>query len=494
MMDINEVITGLVAYARSKDFIPEEDEVYVTNRLLDLFRLDTYELKKSSHSIEEIMDAALAYAKKNNLRELENQNEFDNFDAEIMDVIMPRPSQVIARFNQLLKESPQKATDYFHKLSIDDRYVRMDRLKKNIVYHMKGKMTELDITINLSKPEKDPKEIAKAMSMPSSSYPKCLLCKENEGYYGTYTHPGRSNHRIIPLTLNKEKFFFQYSPYEYFNEHCIVLKAEHVPMEISEKTFRRFVDFLNIFPHYVIGSNADLPIVGGSILFHEHFQGGRYEFPLARAQVLYDFSIAKYPLVSCYVVDWPVSVIRMDSKDSEQLIEAASFVLAVWRKYSDPENDIIAFDSVQHNTISPVARMKDGHYEMDLALRNNRTDAEYPDGIFHPHKEFQHIKKENIGLIEVMGLAILPGRLVNELALVSDYLLKKTPVIDPSILKHEEWMRMLQKKYQFATDNIKQILKQEVGLVFEQVLENCGVFKRTPQGEKGFNKFIALLK
>jgi len=496
MMEINKIISSLIQYALKNKFIAAEDQIYCTNRLLELFQLDTYESTEGEENFALVMEEALNYAKKHHLRTFENQNEIDCFDALIMDTIMPRPSGVISKFRELYhKVSPQDATDWYYDFSIKSRYIRKDRLAKNIVYSTKGKKVDLDITINLSKPEKDPKEIARLRTIKSSSYPKCLLCKENEGYYGTYSHPGRSNHRIIPIKLNGEDFFLQYSPYGYFNEHCIVFKSEHSPMSITKDTFKRFVDFLDLFPHYMIGSNADLPIVGGSILSHEHFQGGNYEFPLNRAEDIYTFKVADFPDVKCSILNWPLSVIRLQTTDRDALVELSDRILRKWRSYSDSSSGIVAVDAEgnKHNTITPISRRKEGLYEIDLVLRNNLTSEEYPDGIFHPHKELHHIKRENIGLIEVMGLAVLPGRLKRELSLCGEYLLGRTGEVDPSIEKHLPWLEQIKSKREINSKNVEKVLREEVGFVFEQVLTDCGVFKLTKDGLESFKKFIETL-
>lgn len=493
MMSINQIVTFLISYALKNEFIQAGDSVYCTNRLLELFKVDAYEKEEVDSDLNTVIEEALKIAKERGLRDFENQNQLDSFDALLMDAIIPRPSQVIEKFRSLYEESPAKATEWYYDFSIKTRYIRKDRLAKNLVYKTRGKKVDLDITINLSKPEKDPKEIARLRTIKSSSYPKCLLCKENEGYYGTYSKPGRSNHRIIPIELNKEKFFLQYSPYGYFNEHCIILKSEHTPMTISKSTFKRFADFLNLFPHYMIGSNADLPIVGGSILSHEHFQGGNYEFPLNKADSIYDFKIDGFDNTTCSVLNWPMSVIRIRSKKADEFIQLSSRILEKWRGYSDESCGIVAFgeDGTPHNTITPISRMKNGMYEIDLVLRNNRTSKVYPDGIFHPHKKLHHIKKENIGLIEVMGLAVLPGRLKKELNLCGRYLtgLDKTP--DESINKHLKWLEEIEKKNIITEENVEEVLRKEVGLVFERVLTDCGVFKLNEKGLTSFKRFIS---
>ena len=496
MMSIDKIISSLIAYALRNKFIDSQDEIYCTNRLLELFQCETYRKTDSDSNIDNVMKEALNYAVQKKLRSFENQNEIDCFDALIMDTILPRPSQVITKFNHLYHQSPKIATDWYYDLAIKSRYVRKDRLAKNIMYSYHRHDIDLVITINLSKPEKDPKEIARLRSTPSSSYPKCLLCKENEGYYGSYSHPGRSNHRIIPLSLGDEDFFLQYSPYGYFNEHCIILKKEHVPMAITSNTFKQFVDFVDKFPHYLIGSNADLPIVGGSILSHEHFQGGRYEFPLNRASDLWQFKLLEFPACQFSILNWPMSVIKIKTTKSDELINASTNILLTWRNYTDVESEIVAteLDGTIHNTITPILRQQNGVYEMYLVLRNNNTSAKYPDGIFHPHPKLHHIKKENIGLIEVMGLAILPGRLKKELAECRKYLLDpENNRSGDSIQKHMSWLNEIKLKYSIDDKNVDSILKDEVALAFNQVLKDCGVFKMNNQGNCSFKKFISTL-
>ncbi|MCI2068912.1 MAG: UDP-glucose--hexose-1-phosphate uridylyltransferase [Bacilli bacterium] len=493
-MTPSEIIYSLVNYGEEKGLLDPLDRIYAINKLLRLFREDSYEEPKNSFSIEEAVQAGIGLGKEKKLTELENLNEEDAFEGEMIDALLPRPSQVKEIFFKKYQESPKAATDWFYQFSINARYVRTDRLKKNIVYKVKGEKIDLDITINLSRPEKDPKEIAKAQQVKSSSYPLCLLCKENEGYYGTFTHPGRANHRIIPLKLNGEDFYLQYSPYGYFNEHCIVLKKEHSPMTMNEKTFKRITDFLEMFPTYMLGSNAELPIVGGSILTHEHYQGGDYLFPLAKAGEEESFTFKKFPLIKAAIVKWPLSVLRVTSSSKEEIVAFCTYVLDKWRNYSDESLGIIAKDEVIHNTVSPIGRRVNGAYQFDLALRNNRTSTEYPLGIFHSHPEYWHIKKENIGLIEVLGLAILPGRLQKELELCRLQLLKPSTDIDPSIEKHLPWLMEVKAKHpELNEKNAEAILKEEVGLVFEKVLSDAGVFKRDEKGKAGFIRFIKTL-
>ncbi|MGN0145312.1 MAG: UDP-glucose--hexose-1-phosphate uridylyltransferase, partial [Clostridium sp.] len=423
--------------------------------------------------------------------------ERDLFDTKVMNCLMPRPSEVIYKFNKLYNESPEKATDYYYKLSIASNYIRKDRINKNIIWKTHTEYGDLDITINLSKPEKDPRDIAKAKLLKSTSYPKCLLCKENEGFYGNLNHPARQTHRIIPLKLGTEKYFLQYSPYTYYNEHCIILNSEHIPMKISRKTFENLLNFIDILPHYFAGSNADLPIVGGSILSHDHYQGGRYTFAMEKAPIEKTYSIKGYENITVGRVKWPMSVIRLNGDNKKTLIDLSSHILDVWRNYSDESVEILSITNNEpHNTITPIARRKNGNYELDLVLRNNRTSDKYPLGIFHPHNEVHHIKKENIGLIEVMGLAVLPARLKEELTLLKDALIKKLPDISDNeiISKHNDWYKYLISNYDTITeDNVCEILQKEIGIKFAEVLKHAGVFKRNEKGMSAFDKFISTL-
>ena len=415
-----------------------------------------------------------------------------------MNCLMPRPSEVIAQFNKQYDLAPQTATDFYYKFNIASNYIRKTRIDKNIAWKTQTEYGDLDITINLSKPEKDPRDIAKAKLIKSSSYPQCLLCKENEGFAGHINHPARQTHRIIPIQLQKKAWFLQYSPYTYYNEHCIILNSEHVPMKISRTTFVNLVDFLDLFPHYFAGSNADLPIVGGSILSHDHYQGGRYTFAMDKAIVEQEYKIPGFEKVSVGRVKWPMSVLRLHSNDAQQIVDLAVKILDLWRIYSDADAAILAeSDGEKHNTITPIARKRDGAYEFDLVLRNNRTTKEHPMGLFHPHAEVQHIKKENIGLIEVLGLAILPARLKEEIELLRTELLKGTSDVSniESIKKHADWYQDLRLKYpQFTETTIDGILKIEIGLKFMQVLTHAGVFKRDNHGLKAFDAFVQVVK
>ena len=420
----------------------------------------------------------------------------DLFDTKIMGLITPRPSNVINKFNSLYEKLPKCATDFYYKLSQDSNYIRRYRIKNDLKWITKTEYGDIDITINLSKPEKDPKAIAAALKMKSASYPKCLLCKENEGYAGRVNHPARQNHRIIPMVLGGDDFYLQYSPYVYYNEHCIVFNSEHTPMKIDRSAFEKLLDFIELFPHYFIGSNADLPIVGGSILTHEHFQGGNYEFAMAKAPIETQVKFSGFEDVEAGIVKWPMSVIRISSKSKERLVELADKILTAWRGYTDENSFIYAeTDGEKHNTITPIARMRNGKFEFDLVLRNNITTDECPLGFYHPHPEYHHIKKENIGLIEVMGLAVLPSRLKNEMALLKDAMLQGKDIskID-AIASHKDWADMIMNKYDITADNCEEILQKEIGIVFTSILEQCGVYSRDEKGKKDFIKFIESVK
>ena len=413
-----------------------------------------------------------------------------------MNCLVPRPAQVIGTFKELYKESPVKATDYYYKLSQDTNYIRRYRIKKDIRWKVPSPYGDIDISINLSKPEKDPKAIAAAKLAKQSGYPKCLLCRQNEGYAGRVNHPARQNHRIIPITVNGTQWGFQYSPYVYYNEHCIVFNGEHIPMKIEKATFVKLFDFIKLFPHYFLGSNADLPIVGGSILSHDHYQGGNYQFAMAKAPIEKHVEIPGYEDVEAGIVKWPLSVLRIRCKDEKRLIDLADHVLTAWRGYTDADANIFAeTDGEPHNTITPIARKVGDMFELDLALRNNLTTDEYPLGVYHPHAEKHNIKKENIGLIEVMGLAILPARLKTELQDLADYIIEKKDIRSSEALeKHADWVEsFLPKHPELNKDNVMDILKEEVGHVFVGVLEDAGVYKCTPEGREAFMRFIATL-
>ena len=416
----------------------------------------------------------------------------DLFDTELMGRLTPRPSQVIRAFRTRYEESPEAATDWYYQFSQDTDYILRYRIAKDVKWVAPTPYGDLDITINLSKPEKYPRAIAAAKTAPQGGYPKCQLCRENEGYAGRMNHPARQNHRIIPITIDGKDWFFQYSPYVYYNEHCIVFNGAHVPMKIDRSAFRKLLDFVKQFPHYFVGSNADLPIVGGSILSHDHFQGGRYTFAMEKAPVEKEVSFPGFEDVECGIVKWPMSVIRLRSADDDRLVNLAEKILTTWRGYTDEAAFIFAETGGEpHNTITPIARMRDGKFELDLVLRNNLTTEEYPLGVYHPHQELHHIKKENIGLIEVMGLAVLPSRLKGELADLADALAEGRDIrSDEALEKHADWAEELQTRYTFNRENAMGILQKEVGVVFAQVLEHAGVYKCTDEGRGAFLKFI----
>lgn len=496
---INHEINRLINFALNKQLISDLDVIYSTNMLLGLLNLSDFKKEEINEELSEpssILNNILDYAVSENLI-YDTVTERDLFDTKVMNCLMPRPSEVITKFKENYFISPKKATEYYYDLSIASNYIRKSRIDKNIVWKASTEYGDLDITINLSKPEKDPKDIIKSKALKSHAYPKCLLCKENEGFYGNLNHPARQNHRIIPLTLNNASWFLQYSPYTYYNEHCIVLNGEHSPMKISKDTFKNLLDFVDIFPHYFVGSNADLPIVGGSILAHDHYQGGNYTFAMDLAPIEKSFKVNSFEDVNLGRVKWPMSVIRVSGTSKDRVIDLCDHILKTWRNYSDDSVDILASTNGEpHNTITPIARFKDGNYEIDLVLRNNRTTDEYPLGIFHPHNEVHHIKKENIGLIEVMGLAVLPARLKEELILIKENLLNNIEDISNNevIEKHANWYKSIRNKYTMFTDNsIDDILRKEVGIKFLEAISHSGVFKRNPQGDKAFDKFINIL-
>jgi UTP--hexose-1-phosphate uridylyltransferase len=496
---IDRVIDELVDYGIERKLLEESDAIYSRNQILEILKKEDYtetDSKVSSkRELEFILKDLLDYAVNEKIIE-DNVVDRDLLDTKIMNTLISRPSEIIAKFNEEYKKSPVVATDYYYKFSKDSDYIRTYRISKDIKWKVDTKYGELDITINLSKPEKDPKAIAAAKNAKQSGYPKCLLCKENVGYSGRKNHPARQNLRIIPVKIQGLDWFMQYSPYVYYNEHCIVFNGEHTPMKIEKATFQKLFDFVKHFPHYILGSNADLPIVGGSILSHDHFQGGHYEFAMAKAPIESYIPIKGYEDIKAGIVKWPMSVIRLTGKDSERVIELADKILNVWRGYTDSENNIFAYtDNEPHNTITPIARKKDENFELDLVLRNNITTKERPDGLYHPRKELHHIKKENIGLIEVMGLAILPSRLKTELAVLSEFILEDKDILsNEDISKHASWAEEIKNKYKdLNKENIDSILKNEVGLIFKEVLEDCGVYKCNENGRKGFLKFFTEL-
>lgn len=494
-----ENIRHLVDYGIRTGLTPECERIYTTNLLLDLFHEDNYEEPEAvaygSPDLETILANLLNIAVERGIIE-DNVVYRDLFDTKLMNCLLPRPAQVQAAFWEKYAISPEKATDYYYKFSQDSDYIRRYRVAKDLKWKVDSPYGEIDITINLSKPEKDPKAIAAARNAAASSYPKCQLCMENEGYAGRVNHPARENHRIIPITINQSNWGFQYSPYVYYNEHCIVFNGEHVPMKIDRAAFTKLFDFIKLFPHYFLGSNADLPIVGGSILSHDHFQGGHYTFAMAKAKIELPVTIPGYEDVEAGIVKWPLSVLRIRSKDTSRLIDLAEHVLNCWRSYTDEDAFIYAETNGEpHNTITPIARKNGDTYELDLTLRNNLTTDEHPLGVYHPHAQYHHIKKENIGLIEVMGLAVLPSRLKEELELLADYILNGKDIrSNKKIEKHADWVEEFLPTYDNITEeNVMEILQKEVGIVFTHVLEDAGVYKCTEQGRADFLKFIHTL-
>ena len=494
-------IEKLLAFAESVKLIEKEDIVYSRNKLLAVFGLDDCEEVTETFEIEkpyDILNRMCDWAAEKGI--IENTfDERDLFDTKVMGELTPRPSEVIKKFKEDYEVSPETATNNYYAFSQNTNYIRVDRIAKNLHWLADTEYGNIEITVNLSKPEKDPRDIAKAKLAPQSSYPKCLLCKENEGYQGRMNHPARQNHRIIPVTLTNEPWFLQYSPYVYYNEHCILFSGEHRPMKISRGSFERVLEFVDIFPHYFVGSNADLPIVGGSILSHDHFQGGHHDFPMAVAEAEETFTIKGFEDITVEKVKWPMSVIRLRGESKEKLVDLSDKILTAWRGYSDEKCEILAFTGdTPHNTITPIARKKNGAYEIDLVLRNNRTSEEYPLGIFHPHQELHHIKKENIGLIEVMGLAVLPGRLKEEMKLLEKLMVEKNAASlireNEKVEKHADWCEEILKKYESITaENVENIIKVEIGIAFSKVLENAGVYKQDEEGKAGYRRFIEFL-
>ena len=488
------IISELINYALKKELIDPADEAYATASLMSVLGLSDFspvpDVKE--RELSAILSDACDFAFSKGLIEEDSVVFRDLFDAKLMGVLLARPSEVIRRFNELYSDSPAKATDYFYSLACNSNYIRTDRIKRDMKWSVDSEFGEIDITINLSKPEKDPKAIAKAKLLAPSGYPKCLLCHENEGYAGDLSKPARQNLRQIPFSMAGTPWFLQYSPYVYYNEHCIALSAEHTPMKIDRSSFEKLLGFVECFPHYFIGSNADLPIVGGSILSHDHMQGGRYSFAMERAKEELKISFTDFEDVSASIIKWPLSVIRLSGKDKDRIVSLADKILVSWREYSDPESFIFsATDNEPHNTITPIARRKGELYELDLTLRNNITTEEHPLGLFHPHSEHHNIKKENIGLIEVMGLAVLPARLKEEIALMKHAVLsEKSFSCEPKIEKHTEWFNSFKENYVFTEENTEQIIKEEIGKTFVKVLTDAGVFKCTEEGRRAFLKFV----
>ena len=498
-MGLTKNIKKLVHYGIGAKLIQPEDEIFMINQYLDLFGSDEYDnpdIFGEKMVLADILNELTDIAFEKGIIQSDDIVTRDLFDTKLMGIMTPRPGTVKKIFDAYYEKNPKYATDYFYELSQNSNYIRKDRIQKDMKWTVDSPYGVIDITINLSKPEKDPKAIAAAKNAKQSAYPKCQLCKENEGYAGRVNHPARENHRIIPVTINNSQWFFQYSPYVYYNEHCIVFNGQHVPMKIDKAAFRKLFDFVKLFPHYFLGSNADLPIVGGSILSHDHFQGGNYTFAMAKADIIKEFSVDGFDDVKCGIVKWPLSVIRLQSKDSDRIIELADHILKAWRGYTDEDAFIYAeTDGTPHNTITPIARFKDGMFELDLALRNNITTEEHPLGVYHPHEELHHIKKENIGLIEVMGLAVLPSRLKGEMNLLAEYILEGKDIREnEAIEKHADWAYDFLANYDDVNkDNVMDIIQAEIGKVFVKVLEDAGVYKCTPDGLEAFLRFIKTL-
>ena len=493
-MKIETYIDSLVSYAMNCDLAEPVDHQVLTNRLLDLLHLDSYEPsdEPQSEDLEEILAGILDYAVANGLCD-DGITARDIFDTRIMGAITPMPREIIRTFREKYVKNPEEATDWYYKLSCDTNYIRRYRIAKDMRWKYNSKYGQMDITINLSKPEKDPKAIAAAKNAPQTAYPKCQLCRENEGYAGRINHPARANHRIVPIEICGADWCLQYSPYVYYNEHCIVFNAQHVPMKIDKSAFAKLLDFVRIFPHYFVGSNADLPIVGGSILSHEHFQGGHYTFAMETASVETPVKFHGFEDVQTGIVKWPMSVIRITGNDPDRIVQLADKILTCWRGYSDESVGITAFsDGEPHNTITPIARRRGEAYELDLVLRCNITSAEHPLGLFHPHEDKHHIKKENIGLIEVMGLAVLPSRLKGELHALADAIVVGRDIsVDENLRKHALWVEELKQRHRFTADNALEIILQETGKVFADVLEDAGVYKRTEEGRRAFLRFVS---
>ena len=492
-MKIETYLDSLVSYAMNTGLAEPEDHTVLINRLLDLLGKADYvpSDEPQTEDLEEILGGILQYAVENGLCD-DNITAKDLFDTKIMGVLTPMPREVIRTFREKYAQDPVKATDWYYKFSCDTDYIRRYRIAKDMRWKYPSEYGEMDITINLSKPEKDPKAIAAAKNAPQTSYPKCLLCVENEGYAGRMNHPARQNHRVIPFEICGSDWRLQYSPYVYYNEHCIVFNAQHIPMKIDKSAFEKLLDFVRVFPHYFVGSNADLPIVGGSILSHEHFQGGHYTFAMETSPVEKELTFQGFEDVNAGMVKWPMSVIRLNGKDPARIASLADKILTAWRGYTDESVSVIAFsDGQPHNTITPIARRRGEIYELDLVLRCNITTEEHPLGVFHPHADKHHIKKENIGLIEVMGLAVLPSRLKKELADLAEAAWEGRDISGDEILgKHAVWLAQLKETYTFTQENALDIILQETGKVFAAVLEDAGVYKNTSQGRAAFLRFV----
>ena len=493
--NVCNLIRDLVEYAVREGLIDPLDRVFYRNRLMDELQLDDFTPESPEPcevALEELLGALCDYAVEHKIIPDRGITGRDLFDTRLMGILTPRPSEVIREFHRLYALSPKQATDYYYHVSCASDYIRTYRVKKDLKWTYTGKYGEIDITVNLSKPEKDPKAIAAAKKQKQTGYPKCALCRENEGFAGSMTQAARQSHRLIPIEMAGQDWFLQYSPYVYYNEHCIALSASHTPMKIDRDSFVKLLDFVTLFPHYFLGSNADLPIVGGSILTHDHMQGGRYTFAMARAGIEREISFKGFENVRAGIVKWPMSVIRLTSSDRNTLIELADRILVAWRAYSDPEAFIFAeTDGEMHNTITPIARRRGEDFELDLVLRNNITTEAHPLGVFHPHADKHNIKKENIGLIEVMGLAVLPSRLKTEIELLAEALVTGADIsADEPIAKHAAWVAGFADQYEFTSENVNDILKHEIGKTFEAVLEDAGVYKCTTEGRAAFLRFI----
>ena len=493
--NVCDLIRDLVDYAVRKGLIDDLDRVFCRNRLME--EVQVYDYTPSTPDaeekpLEEILGALCDYAIENGIIPDRGITGRDLFDTKLMGILTPRPSEVVREFNRLYAISPEAATDYFYRLSCDSDYIRTYRVKKDLKWVYSGKYGDIDITVNLSKPEKDPKAIAAAKTQKQTGYPKCAICRENEGYSGSMTQAARQSHRLIPMTMAGQDWYLQYSPYVYYNEHCIALSTSHTPMKIDRAAFVKILDFVTLFPHYILGSNADLPIVGGSILTHDHMQGGRYTFAMAKAEIETELRFDGFENVSAGIVKWPMSVIRLRSADKDSLVELADKILIAWRGYSDPDAFIFAeTDGEPHNTITPIARRRGEDYELDLVLRNNITTEEHPLGVYHPHADKHNIKKENIGLIEVMGLAVLPSRLKSEMATLADALVAGKDLSEDEVTaKHAAWVEHFTEKYVYTAENVEEILHFEIGKTFEGVLEDAGVYKCTPEGRAAFMRFV----
>lgn len=494
---INKLINELVAYGMRQSLVTDDDKVYVTNRLLELFGLMEFEEENvdKERALADILEDMMKYAHENGLLEDNTITMKDLFDTKIMGLLTPPPSVIRRNFSEIYKVNSKLATDYYYNFCKRTNYIRVDRIAKDEKWVTETEYGPIDITINLSKPEKDPRDIAKAGQAKKSGYPSCLLCMENEGYAGHFSHPARQNHRIIPIKLNGEDYFLQYSPYVYYNEHCIIFNKNHTPMKIDKTVFKKILEFVKLFPHYTAGSNADLPIVGGSILSHDHFQGGEYVFAMAKAEYDFKFKLKGYEDLNTGIVKWPMSVIRLQGKDISRITDAADHILSFWRSYTDADAFIFSeTDGVPHNTITPIARMHGDLFELDLVLRNNITTEECPWGLYHPTADLHHIKKENIGLIEVMGLAILPARLKKEMELLEEYILNHKDIrANEEIVKHADWVEEWIGNYEITEQNIHTIIQDEISKVFVKVLECAGVYKRNEEGQTSFRKFIESL-